>query len=150
MKTMFDKSMSRILRAAVAFCAVCFSFSCEFSGGNYPGGPYDGNAAWLEIRGKVVNDISQPVGGIRVSYHDMMWGPIWYDTDAEGRFELKGNFCPSPNVVLTATDLGDGQNWENYMTAETVVSLYPAEDDPDSYYADEVVISLMKDMSDPW
>lgn len=147
---MLEKSISGILRAALSICALCLLPSCEFSGSNYPGGSYDGVAAWFEIRGTVVNDISQPVAGIRVSYTDMHWGPVWYDTDAEGRFELKGKFSPSPNVVLVAVDLGDGQNWENYMTTETVVSLYPSEDDPDSYYADGVVISLMKDLSEPW
>lgn len=150
METITEISWKWLFRAAAAACAVALAASCEFSGGNYPGGSYDGNAAWLEIHGTVVNDISQPVGGIRVSYADPLWDPIWYDSDSEGRFELKGNFSPSPNVVLTATDLGDGQNWENYMTTETVVSLYSSEDDPDSYYADGVVITLMKDMSEPW
>lgn len=139
-----------VSRAAAVLGAVLLAASCEFSGGNYPGGSYDGNAAWFEIYGTVVDETSQPVAGIRVTYNDRLWGPVWYDTDPEGRFELKGNFSPSPNVVLKAVDLGDGQNWGNYLTTETVVSVFASEDDPDSYYADGVVINLMKDMNNPW
>lgn len=138
----------RVVSAAVVLLLSLALVSCSLSGGK--DSRYDGTGAWFEVTGTVIDEMNQPVAGIRVSYTDSFFGTVTGDSDPEGRFELRGNLIPSSNITLVATDLGDGQNWGDYATVTSVVSLEESGETPGAYYADGVVIYIYRTLGGDW
>ncbi|MBO8445121.1 MAG: radical SAM-associated putative lipoprotein [Bacteroidetes bacterium] len=128
--------------------------SCEFSGSSAPGGRYDLPYADFEISGTVIDDLGQPVQGIRVYYVDPIYGSWYYDTHPDGTFYLEGTFTPSSSIMLGTFDLGDGQNWYDYQDATLSVQLDLVEepdDDDDAWFqgvyaAHNVQIQIFRNM----
>ena len=83
-------SLLRIFLAFAVFMPV--AVSCEFSGGNVPGGGYGFPYADFEVTGTVIDDLNQPVQGIRVWYEDTMCGVCYCDTAPDGTFVIEGIF----------------------------------------------------------
>lgn len=110
--------MSAWLPAAVA---VPFMVSCEISGGSGPNGTYGFPYADFEVEGIVVDDLGQPLAGIRVYFIDKYWGMSYTDVQPDGRFSLYGTFTPATSLSLVAVDIGP--NWDNYYDAYYTVAL---------------------------
>lgn len=144
--------MLRIFLAFAVFMPV--AVSCEFSGSNGPGGGYGFPYADFEVTGTVIDDLNQPVQGIRVWYEDTMCSVCYCDTAPDGTFVIEGCFTPSSSIVLNTMDLGDGQNWYDYEDSFQPVQLElveePREDDDVWFrgvYAGEVTIMIFRNMN---
>lgn len=139
---------------AVSLALLPLLSSCEFSGSSAPGGRHDLPYADFEISGTVIDDLGQPVQGIRVYYVDPIYGSWYYDTHPDGTFYLEGTFTPSSSIMLGTFDLGDGQNMYDYQDRQWSVQLDLVEepDDDDDpwfqgvYAAYDVQIQIFRNM----
>lgn len=130
--------------------------SCEISGGTGPSGSSGFPYADFEVDGIVLDDLGQPLAGIRVYYIDRWFGQTYTDSQPDGRFSLYGTFTPSSIITLTAVDMGDGQNWGTYFDAVVTVSLDFHDDaviEGDEWFAGlytgRTEIRMIRDMSIP-
>ena len=111
--------------AVAGFIMLLAVSSCEISGGNGPNGTFGFPYADFEVDGMVVDDLGQPLAGVRVYYTDQNWGVTYTDVQPDGRFSLYGTFTPAGSIGLTAvdTDMDDGLNWGSYYDAYITVPL---------------------------
>lgn len=107
----------------VSMVSVAMLASCEISWGTGPSGSPGFPYADFQVDGIVLDEIGQPLGGIRVYYRDTWYGLTYTDTQPDGRFSLYGTFTPSGIITITAVDMGDGQNWGTYFDAVVTVPL---------------------------
>lgn len=142
------------IRLALIFALVLSPFltSCEISGGSGPSGSWGFPYADFEVNGIVVDEVNQPLGGIRVYTVDTWYGTTYTDVQADGRFSLYGTFTPASQITLTAVDNSDSENWGRYYDATVTVPLDFHEDDYSDrdewfagVYTGEVVIMMIKD-----